>query len=146
MEISDLIQTAEAALQLTIILMAGIYFIFSNTIIPALKQHANGAVVMVSINKTILNPFFMACFWGSAGFSLYLALFGSGWQTIAGMVFFAGTFLPTLFRNVPLNNKLLAAAEEDLDAVWQLYLRHWVRWNHIRTICSSLACLFLALP
>ena len=52
--------------KLSMLIMTGIYFIFSCTVMPALRQSEQGAETMVRINKAILNPLFYLCFFGSA--------------------------------------------------------------------------------
>ena len=134
----------EALLQLTMFLMIGLYFIFSNTIVRALAQLDNGASVMIEINKQILNPVFLTCFVGSAFAAVYFAIWGTTLELIAGSIFFIGTFLVTAVFNVPLNNKLRDASNQLGSNVWQLYLSQWVIWNHVRTV-SALSSGFLLL-
>ncbi len=58
-------------------LLAGIYFIFSNTVMPALAGMAitSAAEVMQRINRLILNPPFLVLFMGSAFTGLLLIWF-----------------------------------------------------------------------
>ncbi len=135
----------EALLQLSMITMVGLYFIFSNTIVRTLTTLESGALVMVEINKTILNPVFMGFFIlsGIAGF--YFFVFTEGLLAIAGLVFFIGTTLVTIIKNVPLNNRLLHATEQERDKIWQMYSKRWVFWNHVRTVSGLLAGLLLSM-
>lgn len=62
-------------------------------------------------------------------------------MAIAGALYFAGMFLVTIARNVPLNNALAAADpdSEQGEQLWTDYLTSWTRWNHIRTLASTLS-------
>jgi uncharacterized membrane protein len=128
-------------------LMSGIYLIFSNTIMPTLRNIQSGADVMAQLNDIILNSTFKFIFFFSAISSAYLAMFASDvdYMFRAGcLVFFLGTFIVTLFRNVPLNNLLKEAnlAQNRVADVWSQYLVSWVRWNHVRSL-SSIAAVIL---
>lgn len=138
MEIS-LLSTVEALLQLSMFTMIGLYFIFSNTLMPVLSRHKGGADIMIAINKVILNPLFMTGFMVSVLAGVYYFIDFSGAKSLAGVVFFLGTTLVTVLFNVPLNNKLRDASEHNKAAVWDLYLKKWVFWNHVRTVCAVLS-------
>lgn len=132
--------------QLSMLVMMGIYFIFSCTVMQALKQSDQGAETMVLINREILNPFFYLCFFGSAISSLVFVVTRSN-QFHAGLVFFVGTFLVTLIKNVPLNNRLLEAnGETSFQRIWQEYRIKWVFWNHVRTVTAILSGVLLLWP
>ncbi|TRY29818.1 DUF1772 domain-containing protein [Aliiglaciecola sp. M165] len=133
----------EALLQLSMIVMVGLYFVFSNTVMGALSQRTDGASTMVEINKQILNPTFLVCFAVSGLAGLYFFLFHCGFLSLAGIIFFTGTTLVTALFNVPLNNQLLDATGESLGTVWQKYLDKWVFWNHVRTASAVLSSLLL---
>lgn len=134
---------------LTTAMMAGIYFIFSNTIMPALAQLApeSGAVAMQRINRVILNPGFFLLFFGSALLSLTLLL--ASWfiadtdipYGVCAAILVLVSFLVTVFFNVPLNNALDQAplTQEVGIEVWQRYLSEWVMWNHVRTVATTIA-------
>jgi uncharacterized membrane protein len=129
--------------------MAGIYVIFSNTIMPSLKELENGAFVMAKINDVILNPLFKLVFFFSAISSAYLGLFASHIDLVfrlACVVFLVGTFVVTLLKNVPLNNVLKQATltHSRVDEVWAEYLVSWVKWNHIRSISAFLALILVS--
>ena len=142
----DMVMIVEALLQLSMIVMVGLYFAFSNTIMTSLKRFENGADVMVEINKVILNPLFMMCFILSGVASVYFVFNGDPWLALSGGVFVVGTTLVTIVKNVPLNNKLLATSEPNTrQLVWSEYLDKWVFWNQIRTVSALLSGLLLAL-
>jgi uncharacterized membrane protein len=44
----------------------------------------------------------------------------------------------TILFNVPLNNRLAAAAADDSvkGETWKHYFIYWTRWNHLRALCS----------
>ena len=132
---------AESLIQLAMITMVGIYFIFSNTVMSSLKAFESGADVMVEINRVILNPFFMVIFWVSGGGSLYLFFATEGLVAASGLVFFIGTSLVTVVKNMPLNNALRDTTE-GREQIWQTYLNKWVFWNHVRSL-TALASSFL---
>ena len=52
--------------------------------------------------------------------------------------YFAGTFLVTMFGNVPLNDQLASESPTDPAAVtlWTHYLDRWTMWNTVRTIAA----------
>lgn len=134
---------AEAIVKLTMIIMIGLYFIFSNTIMSVLSKIDNGADLMILINKKILNPLFLSCFFISGVGSLSLFFVSSGATAASSIVFFIGTVAVTVVFNVPLNDKLKDASKSELSAVWKEYLSKWVFWNHVRTICGITSGLLL---
>jgi len=138
-------------------LMAGIFFTFSNFVMKALKEipFPAGMKAMQSINRVVLNPFFLGLFFITAVLAFILAIKSfTQWQQpyatytfTASLFYFIGTFLVTAIKNVPLNNKLASIPVENkfAESSWQAYLYKWTRWNHVRTI-SSLAATVLYTP
>ena len=134
-------------------LMAGVYFAFSTFIMAALKRTpgTGGAAAMQSINSVILGSAFMPMFFGTSLVSLALAFLAvldwqgpaSGLALAAGAIYVAGMFGVTALRNVPLNNELDRAdlTQPEGLATWQSYLTDWTRWNHVRTVASTVAAL-----
>jgi uncharacterized membrane protein len=132
-------------------LVAGIFFAFSNFVMGALGriQPAAGLSAMQSINVVVLNPVFLSLFVGTAilcGVLTLLAFFG--WTSprsvylIAGsLLYFVGTFLVTMFFNVPLNDALGAVSPGSADGakLWTQYLSVWTNWNHVRTLAALAA-------
>lgn len=135
-------QLLESFIQLSMLIMAGLYFTFSNTVMPSLGKLESGADVMVEINEVILNPVFMTLFWISGLGSLYLVVTAGGLLSIGALVFLVGTTLVTIVKNVPLNNRLRDAGTQR-GQVWQRYLDTWVFWNHVRTVAAIGAGLLL---
>lgn len=136
-------------------MMAGIYFIFSNTVMPALAAMAKApaAEAMQLINRIILNPLFFILFMGSALASVVIVtitLFGagnsSGYIGLCAALLLITTFISTMAFNVPLNNKL---DEADLNTevakeIWAHYLDKWVKWNHFRTLLSFVSAILFS--
>lgn len=99
-------------------LMAGLFFIFSVTIMDALGRlpPAQGTATMQSINVVILNPIFFAVFFGTAALCLVLAVgsvvawqdAGSAWLLTGSLLYVVGAILVTMVFNVPMNNALAA--------------------------------------
>ena len=131
-------------------LMAGVYFAFSTFIMRSFDQL--GAVqatdAMNTINEVILHSWFMTLFFGStllyvvlAGYAFFdTDLAGRWWLFAAGLIYVLGMFLCTALFNVPLNNRLAAAGNDDSAKAntWKHYYIYWTRWNHLRTVCSLL--------
>ncbi|WP_088328316.1 anthrone oxygenase family protein [Lacimicrobium sp. SS2-24] len=141
-----LIQIAEPILKLSMLTMLGLYFAFSNTIMTSLKGMSNGAEVMVQINKVILNPLFITCFVLSGISSLYFAIFGTDMMRVSGVLFFIGTTLITVGKNVPLNNALRDSTHEvSRKHVWDEYLDKWVFWNHVRTVSAGASAILMVI-
>ncbi len=132
-------------------LMAGVYFAFSGFIMASFAriETSAGILAMQSINDVILRSAFMPFFFGTsfaaAGVAALalsdLSRSGAVLMASAGVLYFSGMFLCTMFFNVPLNNKLKEADSHSAYGadVWDLYLRQWTRWNHVRTIASALS-------
>ena len=132
--------------------MAGIYFAFSVFIMKSLSEisPAAGIAAMQSINLVIVRSPFIPLFFGTSLAALASAVIAAlDWGApgnlsllAAGVIYFAGMFLCTLFFNIPLNNKLAAVdpGSKQGRQVWAHYLQAWTRWNHARTLASTLAC------
>ncbi|MEU3650905.1 anthrone oxygenase family protein [Lentzea sp. NPDC034063] len=113
-------------------LMAGVFFAFSVAVMPGLAdlQAEQAREAMRRINVRIQNPVFLLVFLGTAvlcGIEVFQG------RIVGGLLYVVGSFLLTMFVNVPMNNRL----ERTDDAYWPEYLRSWTIWNHVR----ALACL-----
>ena len=140
-------------------LMAGVFFTFSTFVMRALARQpaAHGIATMQSINVTVLNPWFLGVFFGTAATcsvlafdSLVLRPVPGAWLLLAGSALYVlGTFLVTMVCNVPWNNRLAAAdaASAAGQALWARYLSRWTAWNHVRTVAAlaALAAFLLAI-
>ena len=131
-------------------LMAGVFFAFSTFIMRALArlQPAQGIEAMQSINRTVINPWFLGVFLGTAAICILLA--GTAlwqWQQpcatylLAGsLLYLIGTALVTMVFNVPMNNAMerVDPASNDAAGHWASYLARWTAWNHVRTTAALL--------
>lgn len=138
-------------------LAAGVFFAFSTFVMAALARLAppQGIAAMQLINITVINPWFMTVFLGTAAISVVVAIAalltwpqpGAAACLVGGLVYLVGTFGVTLLGNVPLNNTLAIASPENpaSAALWATYLSRWTLWNHIRTIAAAVATVALAL-
>jgi uncharacterized membrane protein len=132
-------------------LVAGIYFAFSAFVMRAFDQlgPARAADAMNAVNEVILRSWFLPLFFGStllyallAGYAVFdTGLAGRWWLFAAGLVYVTGMFGCTVLFNVPLNERLAAAGDDDRvkAETWQHYFVYWTRWNHLRALCSLLA-------
>jgi uncharacterized membrane protein len=132
-------------------LAAGFFFAFSICVMRALGKlpPVHGIGAMQSINLVVINPWFLAVFFGT-GAACGLAVVWSLWQwrdpravywLVGGALYLAGTILVTMLFNVPRNNALAAADPSNAEAagLWTDYLSKWTAWNHVRTIAALLA-------
>ena len=139
---------------------AGIIFIFTNTIMPALatQDPEVGINVMNKINIIIVNPLFVIAFFGGlisvvptgvmwrnpdtySASARYYALFST-------LIFFLGESVVTVSQNVPRNNALLAVDPTSDDGVnyWRnQFLKEWVAWNTVRCFAAAIAAVLGAL-
>jgi uncharacterized membrane protein len=137
-------------------LMAGLFFVFSNAVMTAFGKlpSASGIAAMQAINVWIVNPVFLAVFFGTAVLAALLAVaallnIGQAWSPpmLAGSIcYLVGAPLVTMIFNVPLNNRLAAVGAETSEGarLWATYLRVWTAWNHVRTIlCLAATGLFI---
>lgn len=139
-------------------LMAGLYFAYSNSVMPALARlpGPQGIAAMNHINVIILNPLFLTIFMGTAVLALLLivaALLGwmakPAWLVAGAVLYLVGNIAITMGINVPMNNALAAAGADSPNSamLWANHLDRWVFWNHVRAIActASLAAFALAL-
>lgn len=130
----------ELLFKLSMVSMIGIYAIFSNTVMYSLTRFTNGSAVMVDINRQILNKGFLGAFWLSTLGSFYFVFTGELLESIGGAIFFIGTFVVTLLKNVPMNNKLLSDSQgAEPEKFWRVYQQKWLFWNHVRSTCAIVA-------
>lgn len=126
-------------------LIAGVFFAFSTFVMNALArlQPTQGIAAMQSINITVINPWFMAAFLGTAAACIFLAVSsllkwhqpGAAYLLLGSLLYLVGTLGVTIVCNVPLN-EALARVEPDSAVganLWVSYLANWTVWNHIRT-------------
>jgi uncharacterized membrane protein len=136
-------------------LNAGLFFIFSVCIMQALGrlETDEGISAMQSINRTIINPAFMAAFLGTALLCAVIitiavlqwsdpeAAPGLGWAMAGGIVYLLAGIGVTLAVNVPMNNALDRAEPDSAEGatLWARYLDVWTKWNHVRSVGTLVA-------
>ncbi|WP_144222785.1 DUF1772 domain-containing protein [Mesorhizobium amorphae] len=138
-------------------LMAGLFFAYSNSVMPSLAQVPvpQGVLAMNTINTVIQNPLFLSIFMGTALLALFLvlaALLGWGvgrpsWVLIGAALYVIGNIIVTMAINVPMNDALAATAPDSQAAaqLWVTYLDRWVFWNHVRAFaCTGALAAFIA--
>jgi uncharacterized membrane protein len=129
-------------------LMAGLFFAFSVSVMKALARlpSAEGIAAMQSINVAIINPVFLAVFFGTAAACIFVMIAsllrlhdpGAVYLLIGGVLYLVGTFLVTFVFNVPKNNALasVAPASAESASLWTDYLSKWTAWNHVRAAAA----------
>jgi uncharacterized membrane protein len=136
-------------------LAGGVLFAFSTFVMGGLRRlpAADGAAAMVAINKDALRPPLMLLLAASVLVPAAAAVVGlvggtpgAGWALAGAVVSALGILGVTAVGNVPLNERLDAAAERpaDLAAVWAEFLPRWLAWNHVRTVAGAAATALLA--
>ena len=129
-------------------LMAGLFFAFSTSVMPALKKlpAAHGAAAMQHINREIQNPLFLFVFMASTLIAATVAVStawtwhqpNAGVRLAGGAAFVVGNFAVTMAYNVPRNDELDRSA-----AFWPTYLDEWVPANHVRALLTAASCVLL---
>ena len=134
-------------------IIGGVFFAFSSFVMKALGDLPSpaGIAAMQSINVVVINPSFIGTFIGTAVLSILVLVLvlmsGNGPSALlfagGAIAYFVGTFLVTMFGNVPLNNRLAAESPEgpEAAATWTHYLDVWTKWNTVRTIAALVAVL-----
>lgn len=133
-------------------LLAGVYYSYAVSVMPALNQVDDRAAVdvMQRINVVIVNPVFMLSFLGAPVVTAVIAgmLFGKDMPSVlagvgaAAVLNIVGTLVSFAF-NIPLNNQLDAAGKAvsiaDPTNVWSDFITSWVRWNIVRGLAHTAA-------
>jgi uncharacterized membrane protein len=151
------IQGATIASAVGALVVSGVFFAFSNFVMPALARLPGDRAVsaMNAINVTVVNVWFMTLLFGTAILGMALAgvsmTRGAGlddWPLlVAAALYVVGCIVITMAFNVPLNDALatssgaysatLATADR-----WQHYLIEWTRWNTVRAVASCASGIF----
>ncbi|WP_305784771.1 anthrone oxygenase family protein [Symbioplanes lichenis] len=123
-------------------LMAGLFYAYSISVMPALR-HTGAATlveVMQRINRAILNPWFVLAFAGALVTGLAAAVLTlldgnpAVWTpAVAALLLYAAQLAITATVNIPLNNALDAAGPHTPDETRAAFETRWVRWNTART-------------
>ena len=149
-----------AAAVLTMGLMAGVFGLYTHTIMPGLRHTDDRTFVgaFQSMDKAIINPWFMAAFLGAlilTGVAAVLHLSGDKRNVLpwigAAFVLYLVAVVITLAVNVPLNDAIKAAGDPAHIGDPAAVRRHfdearWSAWNLVRTLTSTAAfgCLIAA--
>lgn len=149
-----------AAAVLTMGLMAGVFGLYTHTVMPGLRHTDDRTFVgaFQSMDKAIINPWFMAAFLGAlvlTGLAAVLHLSGDKRNVLpwigAALVLYLIAVIITLAINVPLNDAMKAAGDParigDLGAVRRHFDEaRWSAWNLVRTLTTTAAfgCLIAA--
>ena len=108
---------------------------------------------MQSFNVTVINPWFLTPFLGTAALCALMAASplwrwekANVWLIAGGLLYVTGTFLVTMAFNVPRNEALAAVdpASPDAPRSWAGYVAAWTAWNHVRTLAALGATASLA--
>ena len=142
-------------------LMAGVFAIYANAIMPGLGRTDDRTFVgaFQSIDTTIINPLFFGTFFGALLFTGITAALHLGKEfrsvlpwIVAALVLYLAVFVITVRVNVPLNDGIKAAGAPDgiadLGRVREEFDEaKWVRSNLIRALATTAAfgCLAWAL-
>jgi uncharacterized membrane protein len=143
---------------LTMGLMAGVFGIYANAIMPGLGQTDDSTFVgaFQAIDRAIINPLFMASFLGALVFTAAAAVLNIGdspavWIIVAFALYLAVVVI-TIAVNVPLNDAIKAAGNPDriadVAAVRERFDEaRWAGWNLVRAVACTAAfgCLMWAL-
>jgi uncharacterized membrane protein len=137
--------------------IAGVFFAFSTFVMKALARRpsAEGIAAMQAINITVINPWFMTVFVGTALICMALVIFSLfQWQQpnaiyllVGSLLYVIGTFVATIVFNIPLNDALAIVKPDSLEGanLWAKYLTDWTFWNSVRTIAALVASGLLAI-
>jgi uncharacterized membrane protein len=132
-------------------LMAGLFFAFSVSVMKALARlpSAEGIAAMQAINVSIINPVFLAVFFGTAAACVLVMIAsllrwhdpGAVYLIIGAALYLVGTFFVTFVFNVSKNNALASVqtANPESASLWTDYLSTWTAWNHVRTVAALAA-------
>ena len=140
-------------------LVAGVFGLYTHTIMPGLKKTDDRTFVgaFQSLDRAIINPWFMGGgFVGALVFTVAAGIVNIGEDAlvwiVAAFVLYLVTFVITIAINVPLNDAIKAAGDPDriadLGAVRARFNEpRWARWNLLRVLASTTAfgCLAWAL-
>jgi uncharacterized membrane protein len=142
-----------AAATLTTGLVAGVFGLYAHTIMPGLRHADDKTFVgaFQSIDKAIINPWFMAAFFGALvltglAAALHITRDNRGvlpWIGAAFILYLIAVVI-TLAVHVPLNDAIKAAGDParigDLAAVRRHFSEaRWSAWNLARTVTTTIA-------
>lgn len=138
------------AATITVGMMAGVFAIYANAIMPGLAKTDDRTFVAAfqAMDRAIVNPLFLGLgFLGSGVLTLVAMVlhFGEevfGWISVA-FVLYAGTVIITGAVHLPRNDALKAAGDPDtidVAGARAAFDEHrWRTWNVVRTILNLAA-------
>jgi uncharacterized membrane protein len=142
-------------------LMAGVFGLYSHTIMPGLRRTDDRTFVgaFQSVDRAIINPWFLPTYLGALALTALSVLLSFGAEVravlpwlVSAFVLYLATVVVTVTVHLPRNDALKAAGEPDhiadLSAVRQRFDEvRWTSWNLVRTLASmsAFACLAWAL-
>ncbi len=101
-------------------LMAGLFFVFSVAVMKAFARlpSAEGIAAMQSIHVAIINPIFLAVFFGTAAACTFVVIAsllrwldsGAVYLILGSVLYLVGSFPVTVVFNVPKNNALASVS------------------------------------
>lgn len=133
-------------------LAAGLLFAFAVAVMPGLRRTDDQAFVSVmqSINRSILNPWFLTTFLGAPVLAIavvgsWIVIGGQGpwWPQITAAVLSLLSLLVTAAANIPLNTALDTAGTTDPATARRTFERPWVRFNMLRAVLTTASFGFL---
>lgn len=142
-------------------LLAGFFFSCATSVKPGLQKldDTNDLLAMQYVHRAVLNPLFLACFFGTSVLLIVSTIIGLRCAPSLLLPVFCACVIHTVgvlgitgLQNEPLNNRL-----ERFD-LWKstnpsgsqlriAFEKPWVYWSTIRTVCSFavLLCLVFGL-
>jgi uncharacterized membrane protein len=145
------------SLMISVALISGILFSFTIAVSPGLKHQSDLEFLkaMKSINKEILNPPFLFCFFSPLllfPLTIYLQenTGSNRWLLSAGFLSYILVIGITATINVPLNYQLerldlLNTSQLELLEFRNVFENPWAYWNKIRTVLSVISIILLTL-
>ena len=146
---SPLVATAVVATGL----QAGTYYTWASGVMPGLARVNDRTFVNAfqQMNIAIVNPVFMASFFGAPALAVAAAVVTRGPArplVIAGAALAMATLVITAAGNIPLNNALDRAGPVDkiidVASLRQSFEKPWVRLNIMRAVTSTASLTALA--
>ena len=142
------------AATLTMGLSAGTIALYAHTIMPGLRNTDDRTFVSAfqHIDRAIINPWFMATFFGALILTAAAAIANRGtpamrWIAVALALYLVAVVI-TMAVNVPLNDAIKAAGDPNhIDAALvrqKFHESRWAAWNLLRAATTIPAFGFLA--
>jgi uncharacterized membrane protein len=141
-------------------LVAGFLFAFAVVVMPGLHSlHDREFIQAFQVMDRVIQknqPIFMLVWIGSVVALVASAVLGVGrldgagrlLTIVATLIYIFGVHLPTITKNIPLNNRLQTLNVDTMDETTQKTARQdfeprWNQWNLIRTAFASLVSVLL---